>query len=157
MTTAPAVTNAQFRGDFPEFADTTGYPDAQVNFYLNLAQTRLDATRWSDLWTYGVELYTAHSLALAKMRAATTLGGGAPGATTGVVSSKSVGGVSKSMDLGIVTIEGAGTYNLTSYGSEYYQLMLLIGIGGVQLGADLNDPTPLDAYAYYGAGGGFVL
>ncbi|WP_416337897.1 DUF4054 domain-containing protein, partial [Halovibrio sp. HP20-59] len=52
--TPAVVTNAQFRGDFPEFADATAYPDTQVNFYLNLAQTRLDQTRWLDLWSYGV-------------------------------------------------------------------------------------------------------
>ena len=131
--TPPApVTIAQFRTDFAEFGDSAAYPDARVQIYLALAQSRLDPVRWSDLWTYGVELYTAHSLALAKMRA-TTVPGSAPGVTTGVKTSSSVGGVSKSVDISSVTIEGAGTYNLTSYGSEYYQLMRQIGIGGLQL------------------------
>ena len=129
------TTIAQFRGDFPEFGDPTGFPDAQVQMYLNLAETRLDQTRWDALWTYGVELYVAHNLSLSKMRAATAAAGGAPGATTGIVTSRSVGGVSKGVDIGSVTVEGAGTYNLTSYGSEFWQMVLQIGIGGVQLGA----------------------
>ena len=129
------TTIAQFRSDFPEFGNAATYPDARVQTYLNLAETRLDQTRWDALWTYGVELYTAHSLALAQMRAATALAGAAPGQTTGITTSRSVGGVSKGVDIGAVTVEGAGTYNLTSYGSEYWQLVLQIGIGGVQVGA----------------------
>ncbi|WP_158810460.1 DUF4054 domain-containing protein [Beijerinckia sp. L45] len=136
------TTIAQFRGDFPEFGSATAYPDTQVQMYLNLAEMRLNQTRWDELWTYGVELYTAHSLALAKMRAATAATGAAPGATTGIVTSKSVGGVSKSSDIGVATVEGAGTYNLTSYGSEFWQLVLQIGIGGVQVGGgDFAGPS----------------
>lgn len=140
------TTIAQFRGDFPEFADTAAYSDTQVQMYLDLAETRLDPIRWDALWAYGVELYTAHSLALSKQRAATArLGvGGAPGATTGVVTSQAVGGVSMSSDIDVATIAGAGTYNLTSYGSEYWQLVLQIGIGGVQVGA--SDPSGPSAY-----------
>lgn len=139
------TTIAQFRGDFPEFADTAAYPNSQVQMYLNLAELRLDQARWDALWQYGVELYTAHSLALAKQRAAAIAAGGVPGGTAGVVTSESVGGVSYSSDVSIVTTPGAGTYNLTSYGSEYWQLVLQIGIGGIQLGADYGGAGPGDS------------
>ena len=138
------VTLASFRADYPEFADTTAFPDTRVQKYITLAQLRLPPDRWGALLNLGVELYTAHNLALAKMRAAAMLGGGAPGATQGVVTSKSVGGVSKSADVGIVTSAGAGTYNLTSYGSEYWQLVLQVGIGGIQVGASDPIPAPYD-------------
>ena len=128
------TTVAQFRADFPEFGDAAAYPDTQVQRQLDLAELRLNPDRWDALWSYGVELYTAHNLALSKLRARTALTGGAPGATTGIVTSKSVGGVSKSSDIGVATVSGAGTYNLTSYGSEYWQLAQQIGIGGVQVG-----------------------
>ncbi|MDR3488806.1 MAG: DUF4054 domain-containing protein [Bradyrhizobium sp.] len=130
------TTIAQFRSDCPEFGNLTTYPDAQVQKFLNIAELRLNQTRWEDLWTYGVELYTAHSLSLGQMRAAAGAAGGVPGATAGLVTSRSVGGVSKSVDVSSVTVEGGGTYNLTTYGSEYWQLVLQIGIGGVQVGAD---------------------
>ena len=127
------TTVAQFRGDFPEFASATAYTDARVQFYLDLAETRLDPMRWEDLWVYGVELYVAHGLSLAKARADATLAGRAPAGTAGLLTSKTVGSVSASYDVSDVTSEGAGTYNLTAYGVEYWQLMRTIGIGGMQL------------------------
>ena len=130
------TTIAQFREDYPEFGDATAFTDSQVQRYLDLAELRLNQQRWQSLWTLGVELYTAHNLMLARQRAAAVLAGAVPGATSGVVTSESVGGVSYGSDVSIVTTEGAGTYNLTGYGSEYWQLVRQVGIGGVQLGAD---------------------
>ena len=127
------TTIAQFRTDFPEFGNSTTFPDAQVQFYLNLAEARLSMERWADLWTYGVELYTAHNLSLAQQRLGVAASGGQIGATTGIATSKAVGSVSKTMDLGVATTVGAGTYNLTTYGAEFYQLVEQVGIGGMQL------------------------
>ncbi len=60
------LTVAQFRTDFPEFADKSIYSDASVTTWLNVALALLKNTdRWGALLTTGQELATAHYLVLA--------------------------------------------------------------------------------------------
>lgn len=127
------VTVASFRADFPEFADATRYPDTRVQFWLTLAYKRLNVVRWADLLDYGVELFTAHNLALAPRLGA---GGsaGAPGLTTGLQTSKSVGSVSVSYDVSTGVVEGGGNWNLTAYGVQWLQLAGIVGAGPLQVG-----------------------
>ena len=135
MSNAAAVTLDQFRLDFPEFADTTAYPDASINFYLLLASNLMDPIRWGDLLVFGVELYVAHQITLARIAALQAARGpnSVAGVTTGVVTSRSIGPVSKSVDVATFTKSGAGSYNLTVYGVQYASLLEFVGIGGMQL------------------------
>lgn len=121
------VTTASFRGDFPEFADTTIYSDAQVSLWLNFANLSLQSAqdRWADFLDIGTELLMAHNIAISAKAGAGKVGG--------PIASKSVGGVSASYDTSAVTIEGAGQYNMTSYGVRFLQMARMIGAGGVQL------------------------
>jgi len=131
---ATSVTPATFRANFPEFTDATKYPDTQVNFWIGYADTLLyDLCRWSTMRDYGIQLVVAHQLALAARNAAAGAGGGSPGSTAGAVSSKSVGGVSVSYDTGAAILANGGYWNLTSYGIQFWQLAMLVGIGGFQL------------------------
>ncbi|MFG1260034.1 DUF4054 domain-containing protein [Xanthobacter flavus] len=127
------VTATSFRTDFPEFASTGAYPDAMVSFWLGLAGKLLDPTRWGDLLDFGTELFIAHNLALAARDQKAATAGGIPGSGGGLVVSKAVDKVSVSYDTALAGVEGAGNWNLTTYGTRYIQLARMVGAGGVQL------------------------
>lgn len=123
------VTVAQFRADFPEFADTSKYPDASVAFWLNVAVTRLNPTRWADMLDMGTELFIAHQVVLSARNARANT----PGATVAPIASKSVDKVSVSYDTSAVRLDNAGHWAATNYGQQFWQLLQMAGAGGVQL------------------------
>jgi hypothetical protein len=126
------VDAAKFRTDFPEFSDTTAYPDAQVNFWIGIASKLVNACRWGELTDFGIELLVAHNLVLWKQSSKSAAGGGVPGLAIGVTASKAVADVSVSYDTSVASVEGGGNYNLTTYGTRYLEYVLLFGAGGVQ-------------------------
>lgn len=126
------VTPASFRGDFPEFADTTKFPDASIAFWLNVAGLQLNATRWGTMLDYGTELFVAHNVTLQARNAKVAATGGIAGQVTGPVASESVGPVSVGYDTGAATIDGGGAWNLTTYGILLLQMAEMIGAGGAQ-------------------------
>lgn len=127
---------ATFRGVFPEFGDTTAYPDARIAFALQEASLRLLPQIWGELRDSGIAYYVAHRLALAgATKAATSSGGQASTGVLpapGIVTSKAVGSVSKSMDVSVGSVDGAGDFNLTLYGREYASLAATIAVGVMQ-------------------------
>lgn len=125
-----------FRAVAPEFGDPVAYPDATITGLLGVATLRLDATRWGGLLDYGTQLFVAHNLILARKAAIAASVGGLPGAAEGVVASKSVAGVSKSYDNSVGMVAGAGQYNLTTPGRQFYELVRLVGMGGTQLSGE---------------------
>lgn len=127
------VTIAQFRADLPAFSSATAYPDAAVQFWLNVAGLMLNADAWGDLLPYGTELYVAHNLSIGGTAGVIAAGGGT-GANTGLMTSKQIDKVSASYDAKSATIEGGGDFNLTTWGTRYLQLRNLIGMGAAQLG-----------------------
>lgn len=127
-----SVTVASFRAAFPEFGNSTTYPDATVNYWIALAGRLLNADRWGDLLDDGVMLFAAHNLVLSAHAVSAASNGGVAGAS-GLVASKQVDKVAVSYDTGSVALEGGGEFNATSYGRRYFQLARLVGIGGGQL------------------------
>lgn len=126
------VAVAAFRARFPAFTEAL-FPDAEVSFYLNLANMQVNEDRWRDLFAEGQMLYAAHFLTLeSRDRQAGTTAGGL-GKVSGLVTSKSVGGVSLSYDLNQASNPDAGHWNLTTYGLRWWRFMRLAGAGGVQL------------------------
>ena len=123
----------QFRQDFPEFADTTKYPDSSVNLWLTLAGKTLAEDRWCDYLDIGTELFVAHNLALAAVNQLFASVGGAPGQIKGPVTSKSVDKVSVGYDSGAVALQDGGFFNLTTYGIQFLQYARMVGTGGIQL------------------------
>ena len=124
-------TNEQFRNDFPEFADTTRYPDASVNFYLGQADTVLNPDVLGDQFVYLAELFTAH---YTELRGRALAGGGyVSSGGSGVASSKSVDKVSVSYDNSGTINPDAGFWNKTGYGQEFYWWWSMFGAGGRQL------------------------
>lgn len=123
----------QFRQDFPEFADATAFPGPTVDFYLGLGVKLLNADRWAETLDYGLELFTAHHLAIAARDQQAAAVGGVGGEIKGALASKSVDKVSASYNNGAALNPDAGFWNLTSYGLRFWQLARMIGAGGVQL------------------------
>lgn len=128
------ITVADFRTNFPEFANSTKYPNAQIQFYLDLGLKLLTSERWvvSELQDYALQLFVAHQITLAAQRARAAATGGAPG-VAGVVASKAVDKVSVSYDTAASLVKDAGHWNLTSYGLQFIDLVRTIGSGGIQL------------------------
>lgn len=96
-------------------------------------------SRWGDpndpesLIDYGLTLFVAHYLTLYQRSMMLTDLGGDTGKVIGNETSKSVDSVSKSMDVSGVLMTDAGHWNMTSFGVQFYQLMLMVGTGGIQL------------------------
>lgn len=126
-------TVSDFRCDFPQFSDATKYPDPVIQFRLNLADTLIDGTAMGDMFPYLAELFVAHYMALYASDTAAGALGGAGGATSGVVASKSVDKVSVSYDNSSTLNADAGFWNFSRYGAEFWQLLQLFGYGGIQL------------------------
>ncbi len=126
-------TSDQFRTDFPQFASTTLYPDAQIQFRLNLADIQLDQNRLGRMFPYLVELFVAHYLTLQAGDNRAGALGRAGGSNNGVMSSKSVDKVSVSYDNSATLNPAAGFWNNTRYGAEFYQTLCMFGAGGRQL------------------------
>jgi hypothetical protein len=138
------VTPASFRIDFPEFANTTTYPDSEILIWLAIASQLQNPCKWgaSDpainnppkgLYDLGLELFVAHNIALEADALKTAAAGGTPGGTPGVLSSKAVGPVSAGYDTSAGIEPGAGHWNLTIYGLRYIKLFRLAGAGVGQI------------------------
>ncbi|KWA35744.1 hypothetical protein WT41_01450 [Burkholderia territorii] len=124
---------SQFRQSFPEFKDTTTYPDSLVQFWMTVAVSLVNADRWGDLTDLGIALVTAHHLALAVKDQKMAAVGGVPGQVNGPQSSKAVDKVSASYDTAAVAIKDGGFWNATMYGVRYLSLAMMMGAGGMQL------------------------
>ncbi|WP_408736626.1 DUF4054 domain-containing protein [Acetobacter sicerae] len=126
------ITPCDFLGLFPEFSDTASYPPCRIETLIHLGRKFVSAERWQDSYRYGVCLVTAHQLVLSQQAARSAAVGATPGMDVGIVTSKSVGSVSKSMDASIGSVDGAGPWNMTIYGRQYWQLVQIYGSGGMQ-------------------------
>jgi hypothetical protein len=137
------VTPAMFVVDFPAFNDANQYPVASIQMYLSLAIASLSAGRFTQYLNMAIELYTAHFLTLDRMDEKATRTGGIPGQQAGQVASKSLGGANISYDTSGAVEPGGGHWNLTTFGKRYYRLVMMAGMGGVQItGAQLPNGSP---------------
>ena len=141
------ISTTSFRADYTEFGSISLYPNPAIQYWINVAGMLLTNTsRWglgspapvapaATILDVATELFVAHNLALEKQADDAARRGGTPGTSVGgVVSSKSVGGVSVSYDTSSGIDEGAGHWNLTTYGTRLYRLFQLFGSGPVQVG-----------------------
>lgn len=116
---------AQFRLNFPLFANTTKYPDSMVTFWSTLAEAQIVVDRWGDVYSQAVELYTAHHLIIAA--------DGNIGKQTGLQNNKAIGDVSVGYDTTSTIELNAGHWNLTTYGRMFIRLARMYGAGCIQL------------------------
>jgi len=149
---------ASFRLDWPEFTSVALYPTPVVSFWLTVAGLLLRTERWGNgsatatnppttIYDVATELFVAHNLVLERQAAKTASAGGTPGVSKGPVASMSVNGVSIGYDTASGLEEGAGHWNLTTYGTRLKRLMDLFGAGPVQVGIGL------DPFGWYGPSG----
>ena len=125
------VTVASFRANFPEFADTSIYPDAAITRFIVLAANFLNPRQWGAIVDYGTELWVAHNITISgeKIKTGDVASLGAP------ITEKHVGEVGYSQSPGLL-LQGQGDIGLyakTTYGLQFWQLMNLVGTGGIQL------------------------
>lgn len=129
------LTLEEFLDRFPEFSDKNEYPLSKIEYRLKMAVKFCSNIPFYDEDTkkHVQGLHVAHFLA-AGGPASASGSGAAPGAgSLGVVTGKSVDGASVSYDSTTAAEEGAGFWNATAYGREFWQLMQMFGAGGIQL------------------------
>jgi hypothetical protein len=135
---------SDFRAYYPEFADTSEWPDADVTRYLEEADSETGSTRWGQYKTSptsfrarGLYAYAAHKLVLSEMRKKAVAAGQAPQAMN-QVSSKQVG--DESIQYAVPQPEGAqaqsvGDLDSTLYGQEFLRLRRRAGTGAATTGS----------------------
>lgn len=128
-----SFTYSDFTAAFPEFSDATSYPQATFTFWQGIAALRLRADRWCELLDHGSMLFIAHNMAVQRRNAVAAAKGKAVGTVEGPATAKSIDKLSKSQDVTSVTLEGAGDWNSTTYGIQFWQLAQMVGSGGRQL------------------------
>lgn len=137
-----AVTPATFRQAFPAFASATIYPDAQIQFWIDLGNKLQSAERWGNLFDTGIQLFTAHNLVLEYQSNKAGALGQKPGQIEGAVTSGSVDKVSYSRDAASAMEDKAGHWNLSVYGLRYIRLARQLGAGPIQVGVPMGGNTP---------------
>ncbi len=130
-----AFDDGLFRTSFPEFADPQSYPKEMLTMYATIGEIRLQKSRFCKLWTYGVQLFVAHNVVLARQNQAAAATGGVPGQQGGIPNSATVGSLTVSYDATTTNdpAPGAQSYNLTSYGKLLWDLIMMVGSGPIQL------------------------
>ncbi len=124
---------SEFRKEFPEFNDTTVYPNTMVTFWSTIAEKMVLESVWTTMWQAGVKLYVAHEITLAAQNAKTASFGGAPVGSGGVANSKTVGSTTVGYDSQNTSEKDAGWWNLTNYGKQFIRLARIFGAGAIQL------------------------
>jgi hypothetical protein len=123
----------------PAFIDPNKYPDSVIDFWIAQAAGRMRPEVWGERLDEGTMYFVAHHIAMTARN-----GRSGAGSTSGLVASKSVGGASISYDNSAVVSVDAGTFNLTGWGQQYWQLVQLVGMGVVQV-----SPNPIrGAFGY---------
>ena len=139
------ITPANFRVNFPEFANVVTYPDSMISFWLTVAYKQLRACIWQDELDLGVQLFVAHNCVLEAQAIKAANSGQVPGTIVGPANSKSVDKVSVSYDTGAGTVPGWGNWNMSTFGTRFKYYVDMYGAGGIQVGAG-----PAIGYPYFG-------
>ena len=125
--------NAQFRLDFPEFGNTTVFPNPMLTFWSGIGAKVISQDRMGDLYNQALSLFVAHNITLQAGNIAAAGSGGTPGQASGAIASKAVGAVSVSYDTAGAMESNAGHWNQTLYGRQYIQLTRLLSKVAYQL------------------------
>lgn len=146
---AVGLTAIPLRSDMTEFASTALFPDSTLNYWFGIAAMLLNACRWQQLLTVGMELFVAHNAVLEAFAMRGIAAGGLPGLSRGAISAESVDKASLSYDTGGTLELNGGNWNLTTYGSRFLRLARQFGAGPIQVGIGSN-PSPFNGPAWGG-------
>jgi hypothetical protein len=144
---------AQFRADFPEFSDTTKYPNSGISFWQSLAGVMLNTGHWpttpgqngESFYDVGTSLFVAHNLFLEQQALERANLGGPPGVQTGALASVATGGASVSYDPSVGIVKDAGHWNLSIYGTRFLWLSDIVGTAPIMLGVGMAPPNTIPA------------
>ena len=128
--TAPEKTTATPRRGRPKHPKPAPVvPMAVMQMYIDLAHSCIDYSLYRDVWLMCMNLFIAHFMTLYMRTANDPM----DGESTGLVSSKSVDGVSVSYDHSTMTtdFEGFGMFKSTSYGEQLATWAKIMGLGGL--------------------------
>jgi len=132
MTTT--VTVDTFRKSFPEFGNTTLFPDTAVTYWLEQAVIMLNETRWQRMYDSGIQMFLAHNLVLEKQAWDAANVRGDPGINTGPVAAKGVGPATIAYSTMDACLPNADHWNLTIYGTRFLRMARYAGAGPLQIG-----------------------
>jgi len=128
------TSNPQFRADFPEFSSSSDFPNSQIDYWLTVSALLMNVDRWKSLYNHGQSMFIAHHVSLEAKEMKEASVGGLPGQNSGPISSKSIGGVSVSYDVGSSIELNARHWNTTMYGRRFIRLARMVGAGPIQIG-----------------------
>lgn len=120
------ITLSDFRTAFPEFNNTTTYPDALCNRFLTQAQSYCSTTNFRikpATRILLIQLMTAHLITLAQIDP-TTHQVSSMGDITGFETSANVGGVSVTLQAPIARDGFEQWINSTGYGQQYWAILV---------------------------------
>jgi len=136
---------ADFRAYYPEFADTSEWPEATLTRCLEEADSETGSTRWgqykaspASFRARGLYAYAAHKAVLGKAREKAVAAGQAP-APAQQATSKTVG--DESISYNVATPESSamshqvGDLDSTMYGQEFLRLRRRAGTGAATTGS----------------------
>ena len=114
-------------------------PSIVLDMYLELAHNAVKQSRYHSYWKMAMGLFIAHFTTLWVMGNADPASGAAgiikAGEQKGLVTGKSVDGVSVSKDYNTITsgLDGWAAWNMTTYGTQLASLARLTTKAGVQI------------------------
>jgi hypothetical protein len=126
---------ADFRAQFPQFADTTKYPDSTLQLQFDIATSYVTADTYGDMTTpvrtHAIYLMMAHLLQLNIIIAQNAANGGGQ---IGVVQSATIGSVSVTLQPPPVRGQWRWWLNNTPYGAQLVALLEMQSAGGFFVG-----------------------
>lgn len=127
-----------FKAMYPQFQGEA-VPEQVLKMYLELAHSAIKEARWHSYWRMAMGLFIAHFATLWAMGTAESNSTAADvvsaGEARGLVTSKSAGGVSISVDYGTIAsgLNAWAAWNATQYGTQLATLAKMVGKGGMQI------------------------
>lgn len=134
----PPFTLADFKEVYPQFSGDA-VPNIVLEMYLELAHNAVKQSRYHSYWKMAMGLFIAHFTTLWVMGNADPGSGAAgiikAGEQKGLVTGKSVDGVSVSKDYNTITsgLDGWAAWTMTTYGTQLASLARLTTKAGVQI------------------------
>lgn len=118
--------------DPPEY--TPLFPIELFDLYLKEANSIVSECKWGDRWKTGIGLVIAH-LILLKLRKSNPDGSLSGlingGLAVGIATATTLGDASVKYDTSLTADPVYGTWNYTSYGQEYIQIVKWLNLGGM--------------------------
>lgn len=144
----PIVSVCDFRKHYPEFGSIENYPNSAVEYYLTWATILMNPERWLSALPLAVELYAAHFLSEEYAAFQNSRLNQPAGSISGPVSARSVDKVSLTYDVNSVVDTDAGDWNQTIYGRRLWRMVMIAGMGPIQVGVGCTPP-----WVWNGTGG----